>query len=81
MEVIGMSLEEIDAKWEAFLEEIGYTKLLEARLKPIHEAEFEAKLEAVVKGLQTNIPPQQLADETGFSLERISKIGRLFTKD
>ena len=81
MEVIEMNLEEIDAKWEAFLEKIGYTKLIEARLEPIVEANYEEKLEAVVKGLQANVPLQQLSDETGFSLERIRKISGLFMKD
>ena len=73
MEVIGMNLEEIEAKWEAFLEEIGYTKRVEAR--------YEIKLEAVVKGLQANVPFEQLADETGLSLEQVAKISRLFMKD
>ena len=76
-----MRLEEIDTKWEAFLDEIGYTKRLEARLEPIFEAKYEAKFEALVKGLQANVPPQQLADETGFTLERITKISGLFMKD
>ena len=68
-EVIGMSLEQIEAEWEAFLDEIGFTAKWEAK--------FMAEFKAVIKGLQKNVSLHQLANETGIPLERVEKIKQI----
>ena len=50
-------------------------------MKPDTAVSAKEELRLVIKGLQANVPPQQLADATGFSLGQVAKISRLFKKD